>query len=88
MELFCACIRVCVRAYNLAVPQMTLKAARDKRRWTQEQLAAKSGIVQSQISRIERGEVEDPQNSTVEALEEALRLKRGTLKFGPEAVNA
>lgn len=35
-----------------------------------------------------RPDVEDPQNSTVEALEEALRLKRGTLRFGPEAVNA
>ena len=64
----------------------TLKAARLRKGWTQPQLAEKSGIDQRAISKIERGLVEDPQNSTVAALEEALGLKRGTLVFGSEAV--
>lgn len=64
----------------------TLKQARDDKGWTQEQLAAESGVDQRAISKIERGAVEDPQNSTVKALEEALGLKRGTLIFGAEAI--
>lgn len=64
---------------------MTLKEARDKKRWTQVQLAQKSGVDQSQISRLERGEVTEPLNSTVEALERALGIKRGSLVFGRSA---
>lgn len=61
---------------------MTLKAARDKRAWTQEQLAAESGVAQGTISKIESGERVNPSNDTVARLEQALRLKRGTLVFG------
>lgn len=63
---------------------MTLRAARDAKGWTQEQLEAASGIDQRNISKIENGDVVDPRNSTVEALEYALGLRRGTLVFGPE----
>lgn len=64
----------------------TLRHAREGKEWTQERLAEESGIDQRTISKIERGDVEDPQNSTVKALETALGLKRGTLVFGREAV--
>lgn len=64
----------------------TLKQARDEKGWTQEELAEKSGVDQRAISKIERGLVEDPHNSTVKELEQALGLKRGTLIFGEEAV--
>jgi transcriptional regulator with XRE-family HTH domain len=66
------------------VKHCSLKEARARRKWTQEQLADASGVDQSVISRIERGDVEDPQNSTVEALERALKVKRGTLIFGAQ----
>lgn len=65
--------------------RLTVKAARDAKRWTQEVLEAKSGVNQSTISKLERGEVEDPSKSTVDALEDALQLQRGTLVFGAEA---
>jgi ribosome-binding protein aMBF1 (putative translation factor) len=61
---------------------MTLKQARDAKGWTQVELAAKSRIDQAHISKIERGEVCDPKNSTVAALEKALGVRRGTLVFG------
>jgi len=67
---------------------MDLKAARTRMGWTQEQLAAESGIDQSHISRIERGEVADPQNSTVTALEKALSLPRGSLIFKDQELSA
>lgn len=73
---------ICTQTYILSVKHMDLKSARWKRNWTQVQLAAESGVDQSQISRIERGEIADPLNSTVIALEKALRLTRGTLVFG------
>lgn len=63
----------------------TLKAARERRRLTQRQLEAKSGVEQTSISRIENGDVSDPLWSTVRKLESALGLKSGTLVFGPEA---
>jgi transcriptional regulator with XRE-family HTH domain len=65
---------------------MTLRRARTQRHWTQEQLAEASGVQQSAISKLERGEVSDPQKSTADALEDALGLQRGTLTFGREAV--
>lgn len=65
---------------------LTLKRARKAKGWTQEELEAASGVTQSAISRLERGEVPDPQNSTVDALERALALQRGTLVFGREAM--
>jgi transcriptional regulator with XRE-family HTH domain len=72
---------------------MTLKEARDSRNWTQQRLEAETqrvdsdgvGIDQRAISKIERGEVSDPMNSTVVLLEKALGLQRGTLVFGKKA---
>lgn len=65
---------------------MTLRRARTRLGWTQEQLATASGVQQSAISKLERGEVTDPQKSTADALEDALGLQRGTLVFGREAI--
>lgn len=80
----------------LSVPRkhLTLKEARDARGWTQERLEAEtkkvdadgSGVDQRAISKIERGAVADPMNSTVVLLETALGVQRGTLVFGSEAV--
>jgi transcriptional regulator with XRE-family HTH domain len=64
------------------VKQLDLKTARDGKNWTMEQLAERSGISKSTISRIEAGEITNPSNDTVQQLEVALRLKRGTLIFG------
>lgn len=66
----------------MLVKRLTLKQARDKRGWTQEQLEAASGVDQQNISKIENGVIADPRNSTVEALEDALGVARGTLRFG------
>ncbi len=64
------------------VKQMTLRKAREKRGWTQEQLEDASGVDQGVISRLERGESANPTNDTVVKLETALGLERGTLVFG------
>ena len=51
--------------------------------WTQEQLAAATGIRQTQISKLER--VSNPKLDTVRKLEKALGLRAGTLVFGQDA---
>jgi transcriptional regulator with XRE-family HTH domain len=61
---------------------MDLKTARKLLGWDQQTLAAKSGVPQSTISRIESGETANPSNGTVAKLEIALKVKRGTLVFG------
>ncbi len=61
--------------------QLTLKQARVKRQLTFAQLAEKSGVHKATVARIERDEVE-PMHATVNALEDALDLKRGSLVFG------
>ena len=66
----------------MAVKQLDLKAARDKRRWTMETLAERAGVNKGTISRIEAGEVLNPSYDTVRKLEEALRVPRGSLTFG------
>lgn len=68
--------------------RISLLTARTDKHLTQAELAEKSGVDQSQISRIERGAVTDPANSTVEALENALELERGTLVFGQQSAVA
>lgn len=73
---------------------LTLKEARDAKGWSQERLEAATkalderglGVDQRNISKIERGDIEDPMNSTVVLLETALGLQRGTLVFGREAI--
>lgn len=61
---------------------ISLRGARDRRGWTQEQLEAASGVDQGVISRLERGESVNPTFDTVRKLEAALKLRRGTLVFG------
>jgi transcriptional regulator with XRE-family HTH domain len=62
--------------------RMTLKAARLARQWTQDQLAAESGVSQASIVKYERDADADPAVSVVDKLENALGLRRGTLIFG------
>lgn len=64
--------------------QLTLKAARDRKKLSLDKLAEKSGINKSTINRIERGIV-TPLNTTVVALEQAMALDPGTLKFEKSA---
>jgi transcriptional regulator with XRE-family HTH domain len=76
---------------------LTLRAARDAKGWSQEQLEAETArlaaanpdrytkVDQRNISKIERLGISDPSNSTVLTLETALGLQRGTLVFGAEA---
>ena len=55
-----------------------VKAARNKREWTQEELSQCSGVQACEISRIEAGK-RDPRVSTVEKLARALGLSPGRL---------
>lgn len=61
---------------------MTLRDARRKKNWTQEQLEAASGVDQTVISRLEREPNANPTYETVRRLEDALKLRPGTLVFG------
>lgn len=67
-----------------SMKRMTLYAARDKKGWTQAELEDRSGVKQQTISDIEAGRIVDPRISTVEALEDALGVRRGTLTFGAQ----
>lgn len=67
--------------------QMTLREARMKKGWSQEDLEDATRrlgrlVKQQNISRLENGHVKDPNYSTVIALENALGVPRGTLAFG------
>lgn len=55
-----------------------LRSARKERKWTQEDLAERSGVTPGEISRMEAGK-RDPQVSTVEKLAAALELRPGQL---------
>lgn len=59
-----------------------LRTVRRVHRLTQAKLAAKSGIDQGQISRLESGEIADPAWSTVRKLAEALDIDPRALRFG------
>jgi transcriptional regulator with XRE-family HTH domain len=70
----------------MEVGRLTLKDARDARAWSQQRLEDETAqlglkVDQRNISKIESGVIEDPSNSTVEVLELALGLSRGTLVF-------
>lgn len=67
--------------------QSNLKDARRRKGWSLEQLAAKSGVHKSTISRLERRETL-PMLDTALALENALGLKVGSLDFSHERVSA
>jgi transcriptional regulator with XRE-family HTH domain len=55
-----------------------LREARKRRKWTQEDLAERSGVHAGEISRMEAGK-RDPQVSTVERLAAALEVPPGQL---------
>lgn len=64
--------------------QLTLREMRKRRGLTQVQLAAASGVTQTCISGIERGDVHDPNFSTVVKLATALRIDPLALKFSDD----
>lgn len=66
----------------MRVKQLTLREARKRRGMTQEQLEAVSGVKQANISAIERGDVKDPNFSTVMKLAAGLEMDPRALKFG------
>lgn len=55
-----------------------LRAVRHKRGLSQEQVAERSGVHATEVSRIESGK-RDPRVSTVERLAKAVRVKPGEL---------
>ena len=55
-----------------------LRAARETREWTQEELGQRSGVQAGEISRIEAGK-RDPRVSTVEKLARAIGVPPGRL---------
>ena len=55
-----------------------IKAARTKRGWNQETLAAKAGISRGYLARLETGR-QDPTVGTVEKIARALRIKLADL---------
>ena len=65
--------------------KITLRQARARRGWTQEQLEAKSGVSQAAISAIERGVRSDPAFSTVTKLAEALGVDPRELRLAEAA---
>jgi transcriptional regulator with XRE-family HTH domain len=64
------------------VKPIYLRAARERKKLTQEQLESKSGVTQGVISRLER-ENGDPAFSTVAKLAAALDVDPRQLRFGP-----
>lgn len=61
---------------------LTLREARKQKGWTQDVLAAKSGINQTTISCIETGGVTRPAFITVVKLAAALGIDPRVLRFG------
>jgi DNA-binding phage protein len=66
----------------VAVMRLTLQAAIAKRRTDPDRLAGDAGVHRATVYRILAGDITNPSSDTVEKLELALRLKRGTLVFG------
>jgi transcriptional regulator with XRE-family HTH domain len=64
---------------------MTLRRARKKRKLSMYRLALRAGVTEGTISRLENGGIKNPRFDTIEKLEQALRLRRGTLIFRPAA---
>ena len=63
---------------------MYLRTLRERRGWTQMQLAKASGIAQNSISKLERYAHKRPVYATVIALAQALSVGPETLRFGPD----
>jgi transcriptional regulator with XRE-family HTH domain len=74
-------------------PEMKSFTVRDARRrkgfeWTQDQLAAASGVDQTTISGIETGKVTRPAFDTILKLAQALKLRPEQLAIGQERLSA
>lgn len=61
---------------------LTVLQARKRRDWSQTELANRTRLNKSAISRLEAGKVPNPSSRTVKVLEETLEVPRGTLIFG------
>lgn len=64
--------------------RITLREARKRAKLTQVQLAAKSGIPQTNISKIELGTIVSPSFDTVVHLAAALDIDPRILRFGQQ----
>lgn len=64
---------------------ITIREARKRRGWTQEQLAEKAGVDQSTISDLETGKSATPTFDVVMRVAGALRLDVRTLRVGHQA---
>ena len=60
-----------------------MREARERKRWTQIQLAKAAGCSQERISKMERG-LANPSAALVDRVEDALDLTRGSLRDRPE----
>lgn len=60
---------------------LTLRGWRNRRGWTQEQLAAVSGLEQSTISRLETDPDANPTDDTKERLAKALGIAPSKIRF-------
>lgn len=62
-----------------------LKRARDKRLWTQQQLADAAGVTRATVTKIESGQVQgQPRYTTIRALATALRVDARWLLHGDD----
>lgn len=62
-----------------------LRALRERRGYTQVELAERSGVEQTRISKLEtRRRARPPDFATVTALADALGVKASRLRFGPD----
>jgi transcriptional regulator with XRE-family HTH domain len=60
---------------------LTLREARQRRKMTQDTLAAESGLDQTTISDLETGRNTNPRYRTIEALAKALGIAPSRLRF-------
>ena len=66
---------------------LTLRDARDRAKLTQEELADRSGVDQTTISRLETSDDPNPTRRTVDRLAQALGIAPSRLRFSdPEPV--
>lgn len=68
--------------------QTSLRAVRESKRLTQEQLESLSGVSQAVISKLETNATTRPAYDIVRKLEAALELAPGTLVFGRQPTEA
>ena len=66
----------------MPVKTLTLREARKRAKLTQVELAAKTGVLQTTISRLEVGKATDPNFSTVVRIAKALGVRPEQLVFG------